>query len=292
MLTLFSIIAIMLTKLRMSVKDAIKEFGIIVDTVYAKGLRPEERTEKLRDCMESLLKQRERPIDLALEGSRDGRCLGYVNPSQTTCCFADYIYRLVMAASSLNVSDKVRFRTYLVPTDPPSEITVVEAALATCASPSEFLPVPVGSDYEKRVYAGAGIGANNPVRHILDETSIHFSADPSLLLSLGSGHPGVLALDREKHDLGLHALMLEMMGDCEQEAVEAHHQLGHCDFYYRFSVVQGMQKVDSRAEGLEWIAAQTDNYFKLPEMVPEVAKCVHQMTLRSKTSVPDQPGTV
>lgn len=69
----------MFAKLRMSVEDAIQEFGTIIDDVYAKGLEPAERTRKMRICIETLLKKRGFPVDLRLEEQRQGRrCLGYV----------------------------------------------------------------------------------------------------------------------------------------------------------------------------------------------------------------------
>ncbi|KIM28146.1 hypothetical protein M408DRAFT_23860 [Serendipita vermifera MAFF 305830] len=271
------IIVILLVKLKLTVDEAISEFGTIIEEVYAKGIKPRERTERLKACMERLLTKRNFPLDLALENSRkSGHCLGFI-----------------MATASLHVSDKVRLRTYYAQSDPPSGINVIDAALATCASPQEFLPVTVGTGYEKCVYTGAGVGVNNPVRQILDETEHIFRGEPiSILLSLGSGDPGVLALNSEKDDLGLYELMREMMIDCEREALEVRRQMGHFDYYFRFSVVQGMQKVDDRAEDLSWIAAQTNRYFKLKETVTDISNCIQKMTCDMKTDIPEETDPI
>jgi hypothetical protein len=70
----------MLVKLRMSVKDCIAEFANIVQNVYSEGLEPEERTSRLRECMQSLLIKQGLPQDLKMEGDvQDGRCVGQVS---------------------------------------------------------------------------------------------------------------------------------------------------------------------------------------------------------------------
>jgi predicted acylesterase/phospholipase RssA len=83
-------------------------------------------------------------------------------------------------------------------------ITVVEAVLATCALQPEFLPVTL--DWEPSgpyKYVGSGLRASNPVYHVitealpasgsLEETWI------ALLLSLGSGNPGMISFTRSHY---------------------------------------------------------------------------------------------
>jgi hypothetical protein len=66
----------MLAKLGMSVDEASEEFFTIVQEVYTpENLAPAERTEKLRGCMEGLLKKKGLPVDLKLRGeSPPGQC--------------------------------------------------------------------------------------------------------------------------------------------------------------------------------------------------------------------------
>jgi hypothetical protein len=68
----------MLTKLGMSVDEASEEFFTLIQEVYApKDLAPAERTQKLRECMEDLLKKKGLPVDLELRGETPpGRCAG------------------------------------------------------------------------------------------------------------------------------------------------------------------------------------------------------------------------
>jgi hypothetical protein len=68
----------MFTKLHMSVEEATKEFCNIVEAVYKNAdLTPSERNERLRECMESMLKAKGLPADLELvEEIKAGKCAG------------------------------------------------------------------------------------------------------------------------------------------------------------------------------------------------------------------------
>ncbi len=62
-----SVIAVMFSILRMSVKDATEEFHKICNEVYVDGLSTVERTERLRKAIADLLRRRGLPEDLKLE---------------------------------------------------------------------------------------------------------------------------------------------------------------------------------------------------------------------------------
>jgi hypothetical protein len=68
----------MLAKLGMSVDEASEEFCTIVKEVYTPSdLAPAERTRKLRECIEGLLKKKGLPTDLKLRGETPaGQCPG------------------------------------------------------------------------------------------------------------------------------------------------------------------------------------------------------------------------
>jgi hypothetical protein len=61
----------MLSRLRMSVEDAMEEFQKICNEVYVEGLSATERTARLRKAIEELLKRRGFPVDIKL--GRDTR---------------------------------------------------------------------------------------------------------------------------------------------------------------------------------------------------------------------------
>jgi len=60
----------------MSVEEISDEFVTIVDEVYMQnGLSPSERTQKLRKCMEDVMKRKGLPIDMKfMEKATPGDC--------------------------------------------------------------------------------------------------------------------------------------------------------------------------------------------------------------------------
>jgi hypothetical protein len=170
--------------------------------------------------------------------------------------------------ASLNASanSKAILRTYLIRSQAPSTITVVDAALASCAAQPDFTPVSSGSGYKRKVYVAAGLGVNTPVSDVITEAHELFGGDSSVafLLSLGTGHPGMIPIPPDGN-IDIHKLMRDMMNDCEQRAQEAERRLGRVGIYFRFSVQQGMQNIhEDQAADPSWISSQTDAYLSDP----------------------------
>ena len=113
-----------------------------------------------------------------------------------------------------------------------------------------------------REYVAAS-GAANPIHEVITEAHLLFSGDSnvSCLLSLGTGHPGILTLPSAGGDATLHRMMRDMMHDCEQRAQEIEQRIGRVGIYSRFSVEQGMQ-TDHPGGPVDaaWILAQTEDY--------------------------------
>lgn len=148
--------------------------------------------------------------------------------------------------------------------------------MATCASPAEFLPVEIGIKPENCEYVGASVGANNPIRHVINEAHTYFgqASKVRVILSLGSGHPGVLAFDHREAN-GLRTLLLQMMHGFEWEDLDFR-QMEQKRIYFRFSVVQGLQNDEALAESVEWISAQTHAYIRTHGPAKTLKKCVRQ----------------
>jgi hypothetical protein len=183
-----------------------------------------------------------------------------------------------VASLSASATSKVVLRTYLVRSQVPSTITVIDAALASCSSQPNFAPVFSGSGYKRKLYMAAGLGANNPVGEVITEAHELFGGDSSVafLLSLGTGHPGAILIPTPGEipvppsgatpvppdgNLDIDMLTRDMMNDCEQRAQEVERRLGRVGIYFRFSVQQGMQNIHGgQATDPSWIAAQTEGY--------------------------------
>jgi len=170
----------------------------------------------------------------------------------------------VVASPRVNASTRICLRTYRVSARLPSKVTVIEAALAACATPAMFAPISSGSGYRKIEYIGAGLGANNPIREVITEAHLLFGGDSriSCILSLGIGNPGIIMLPLGGGNLSLQTLH-DMMDDCEQRAQEIDRQIGHLGVYFRFSVEQGMQN-NQPDETIDpnWVMAQTTAYLE------------------------------
>lgn len=173
-------------------------------------------------------------------------------------------------------------RTYTVPRQRPSGITVVDAVLATCASQPDFLPASFGIGFRRQEYVGAGIGASNPIRHVITEAQSVFGGNSgvSSLLSLGSGHPGVIAFPLNGGIDALRQVTLKMMKDCEQTAQETQKQIGCSGVYFRFSVEQGMQQDQAERDELTWIYSQVIGYIDIQDTVDKFEEYLRRTLIR------------
>lgn len=240
------LISILFAKLEMSVDEASEHFCDIVENVFQpKNISASQRTEALRRCMESILLKKGLPIDLPLAAKKPEGCASFVVASPLT-----------------NAKTAVCLRTYPVRRQPPSTITVVEAVLATCATQPEFVPVSSGARHKAREYIAAS-GAANPVHEVITEAHLLFGGDTTVisLLSVGTGHPGVISLPHGDGESSLYRIMRNMMHDCEQRAQEIEERIGRAGIYSRFSVEQGMQDdLIGQFNDLGWITVQTEDY--------------------------------
>lgn len=159
---------------------------------------------------------------------------------------------------------------------------MVEAILATCAAQPGFSPATFGLGHQQKDFVGGGFGANNPVRQVITEAHSVFGGNTrvSSLLSLGSGHPGIIQFDSNGGNNALYQLALEMILDCEQKAQEAQEQMGRIGIYFRFSVEQGMRKGSyADSEALGCISAQTEIYLSTPETTSKLDEYVKRLAM-------------
>jgi hypothetical protein len=180
-----------------------------------------------------------------------------------------------------NITSKIKFRTYTVRTEPNVDITIVDAALATCANPSYFPSVAVGPRLSQREYVGGSMGVNNPCKEVISESWDLFGGDTRVacLLSLGTGHLGVISLSPERNeDEGYLRALQAMANDSEQTAQEVDTQMGHLGMYFRFSVEQGLQATEKST--IDRIMAHTKNYIENGDISRKVEHVVERIKLR------------
>ncbi|KIM27953.1 hypothetical protein M408DRAFT_70407, partial [Serendipita vermifera MAFF 305830] len=239
------LVAIMLAKLRMTPEEVTEEFSTIVQNVFMPpSMTPTERTQSLRSSLQHLMTQRNLSVDMKLGEKTSAN---------------------ICACPVANLATKFCLRSYPTRGHRADTITVIEAALATCATTQLFEPVTVGVDYKRKVYAGVGLGTNNPIREVISEAHSLFGGASTVesLLSIGAGHPGIITFKSHGRNGGLDRVTEEMMKDCTQKAKEVEDQIGRAGVYFRFSVEHGMQAIhESEAMDVAWIMTQTESYLE------------------------------
>ncbi|KAG8792449.1 hypothetical protein FRC17_008596, partial [Serendipita sp. 399] len=268
------LVVIMLVVLRMSAEEARDSFLKICAEIYGPEISSKEkRTAKLRECIEDLLEKRGHPPNHPL----------LINDPQASC------HGFIVVTPTADARSTHKMLTYLS-TSPPEGISVVEAAMATCAAQTQFLPATVGPF--RRQYFSAGLGFANPTRELLSEALSLFTNDRyvSAIVSFGSGHPGVLPLvphssssHRQPYSDPLRFLQ-DLLEDCERTSQEILRETSHLPgIYFRFSVEQGFQ---GRREDFEQrgefgtIASLVDAYLETHEAGVRLKTCVSQICSR------------
>ncbi|KIM29934.1 hypothetical protein M408DRAFT_99051 [Serendipita vermifera MAFF 305830] len=271
------LIAILLGKLRMSVEEASDTFCTIVEHAYTpSNLSASDRTDALRKCMEDAMRSKRLPVDLQLAGKQQAGCP----------CF-------VVASPRTNASSTLCFRSYPIRSQPSSTITVIDATLATCATQPDFASVHSGPGLKRREYISSS-GAVYPAHEVISEAHLLFGGDATVasLLSMGTGHPGIISFPQEGGEAALLKTMREMMHDCEQRSQEMEQRIGRDGIYSRLSVEQGLQNHHSaQTSEPEWIVAQTEDYLNLRDTSNKLDLLVKNIRDQTATITLDRLST-
>jgi len=177
----------------------------------------------------------------------------------------------------------VKLRGYHIRTERASNVTVVEAILATCATQPTFLPIALGPASSTKELVGGAMGSGNPTRELISEAYNLFGKDAhvSTILSLGSGRLGTLAAPLTDAKDEWMDLMGDMVKGCEQIAREMETQVGHLGIYFRFSVEQGLQRIYGvNPNEFGWLNAQVHSYLEDTQVSRKLDHCVESLRLR------------
>lgn len=112
------------------------------------------------------------------------------------------------------------------------------------------------------------------MRQVLREACLEFGYEKpvSLILSIGSGRPGVLSLDLRAPNPGSYSnLLTRVVHDCERVARELSDQLFDVEAYVRLNVDRGVENIkmcDWHELGV--IEAHTHAYLQTPTITSEI----------------------
>ncbi|KAJ7911209.1 hypothetical protein B0H13DRAFT_1875964 [Mycena leptocephala] len=222
------IIALMLGRLCMSVKDAISAY---------ETLRPESK-------MGSAEKFKTRNFEEALKKIFKQGKMNDARPD----------------ASKMHVS--------LLEGIISSSCMIWEAARATSATPALLKTMEIGREGIKQRYIDGGIGNNNPTSLVLREANRLYPLQRIILVaSIGAGHPDTIQIPKPRcFRLNTIAnVMKNIATDCEKthEDLNAGRFRDIPNTYFRFNVQQGMQAIEPKHwHKISEVQAHTDSYLR------------------------------
>lgn len=168
-----------------------------------------------------------------------------------------FVKRFVCAVPGLNWKYTRRFRTYTTHRNPTTNCKIWEAARATTAAPKIFKAIEIaGTGSIKEHFIDASIKCNNPAKEVVDEARQVFGDDQhiGMLLSIGTGHPGIIGLSKPDAfqkllPVKLLTALQDMATDCEGVASDLQKQYSnHPGIYLRFNVIHGAGQISLK----EW----------------------------------------
>ncbi|KAJ7887684.1 acyl transferase/acyl hydrolase/lysophospholipase [Mycena leptocephala] len=235
------LIALMLGRLRMSVKDAVRAYGELSKEVFSdvksKGSDGRFKASKLEKAIKGIVGAHSASQDPE-EGMEDTR----ENPCKTFVC----------AMNAANMSLPVLFRTYNTTNNPAIGCTIWQAGRATSAAPTFFKQIRIGPP---------GIEEALWMEVVFPDHQI------ACIISLGTGQPHTIkiptpSLLKRLFPLDVIEAIKGIATDCEkQHQLSAHHFDPVPHVYFRFNVERGMQDIQlNQWERLGDVAANTRQY--------------------------------
>ncbi|KAJ7887689.1 FabD/lysophospholipase-like protein, partial [Mycena leptocephala] len=251
------LIALMLGRLRMSVKDAVKAYGELSKEVFSdvksQGSNGRFKASKLEKSIKGIVGAHSASHDPE-EGMEDTR----ENPCKTFVC----------TMNAANMSLPVLFRTYNTTNNPAMDCTIWQAGRATSAAPTFFKQIRIGPPGIEEAFVDGGMGQNNPIAALLLEAQVVFpDCQIACIISLGTGQPHTIkiptpSLLKRLFPLDVIEAIKGIATDCEkQHQLSAHHFDPVPHVYFRFNVERGMQDIQlNQWERLGDVAANTRQY--------------------------------
>jgi hypothetical protein len=157
--------------------------------------------------------------------------------------------RIVPIMYKNNVGATCVLRNHVIRQEPPTNLTIAEAMLATSAIAPMFTPISIGKDFSTFEYISGDLGLSNPIREIIAE-ALHIFGDEATvacLLSVGCGHSGVKSLPTASNLTARVEFLERLAMDSEKVAQDLGAQMSKLTLYYRISVNFGLETLQPRA---------------------------------------------
>ncbi|KAK0451869.1 acyl transferase/acyl hydrolase/lysophospholipase [Armillaria borealis] len=284
-------IAIMLGRLKMSTKQALRRYNQIASRVFSCANQRHLKDGRfeasaLETEMKSIVKGRK-------EDYKEDELL--IDPESGNETMGNAFACALMGA---NIKSPQRLRTYRVPNGGPvSSCTIWEAVRATAAAPALFRPIEITGDgnYKHR-FVGTSIGSHNPAKEVRDEAMLLYGGGRrvGVFISIGMGQP-VSDISGLREIEGMHKIFRSQLVnvlasiaiDCEKVAHElARQYIDIPGTYFRFNVRYEAGKVGlDEWDNMDEVLAHADSYIRDPEVfksVKAVVACLCQEASRQR----------
>lgn len=169
---------------------------------------------------------------------------------------------------------------YVDSQNPPTNLTIAEAMLVTCATPSLFTPTIITKDFSTFEFTSADLGLSNPVREILAGAHRAFGDELVIpcVLSIGCGDPGVNYSLSHSDRVSRIASLERLAMDSERVAQDIGGQLGKLTLYHRLSVDHDLDIAQHESwKDPKEIVDHTNRYLNRLEVVNAMARCVNAL---------------
>ncbi|KAF8218140.1 FabD/lysophospholipase-like protein [Mycena galopus ATCC 62051] len=272
------LIALMLGRLRMSVKDAVKAYGELSKEVFSEvksqGCNGRFKASKLEKAIKRIVSNHStsRNSEESLKDIQHDSCKTFV-----------------CTMNAANIGLPVLFRTYDTRDHPAMDCTIWQAVRATTAMPGFFKQIKIGSPGMEEAFVDGGMGRNNPIAALLSEAEVLFPDHQiACIFSLGAGQPHTINIP--KPSLLNRFLPLDVVKavegiatNCENEHQHfSQHFAPNPDVYFRFNVEHGMQTIQlNQWERLGDIAVNTRQYLLSRPIGTQLANAVKSLSERT-----------
>ncbi|KAJ7878248.1 hypothetical protein B0H13DRAFT_2545696 [Mycena leptocephala] len=275
------LIALMLGRLRMSVKDAVKAYGELSKEVFSdvksQGSDGRFKASKLEKAIKGIVGTHSASQDPE-EGMEDTR----ENPCKTS---VQRILFFVCAMNAANMSLPVLFRTYNTTNNPAMDCTIWQAGRATSAAPTFFKQIQIGPPGIEEAFVDGGYVSGRQI---------------ACIISLGTGQPHTIkiptpSLLKRLFPLDVVEAIKGIATDCGKEHQRfAHHFDPVPHVYFRFNVERGMQDIQlNQWERLGDVRANTRQYLlshptqnQLMDAVKSLVEKIGRVSTHSLNAVP------
>ncbi|RDW83469.1 hypothetical protein BP5796_04960 [Coleophoma crateriformis] len=267
----------MLGRLEMEPKDCIRAYVELSKTIFEKKGSPLQWNGNIKGRFDSTVL--EHALKKIIVDQGYGEAEMFNNGEDRGC-------KVFVCAVAKETKGITRLKSYINPSEAPSEATICQAALATSAATSFFDEVRIGS----RTYVDGALGVNNPVDEVEKECSNIWCSETGDLkplvkcfVSLGTGNPGKKPLENGAWEF-LSKSLKDIVTDTEKTAENFKARWrGHFDRkrYFRFSVEQGLQDIglhEYLREGS--IKAATEEYLEEQSQKFSLRDCVSNLKLK------------